>query len=51
MMGVANKIGHTITPEMRLKLNNIDNALKLQDFKQIYEMDFEKAFLAVRLLT
>ncbi len=46
MMGVASKIGTTITPEMRTKLNNIDNALKLQDFKQVYESDFEKAFLA-----
>ncbi len=47
MMGVADKIGTTITPEMRAKLNNIDNALKLQDFKKIYVADFEKPFLEV----
>lgn len=45
MMGVATKITGTIAPDLRAKLTNIDAALKLQEFRQVYDADFEKDFL------
>lgn len=45
MMGVATKITGAMANDLREKLSNIDRALKLQEFRQIYDTDFEKDFL------
>lgn len=45
MMGVATKITGTMAPDLRAKLSSIDAALKLQEFRQVYDADFEKDFL------
>lgn len=46
-MGLAAKIDTTFGSERRDSLRNIDSALKLHEFRALYVLHFEAAFLEV----